>query len=74
MTQDIPVAIITRLLDQNSVMTLLKSVMTKSKKKLKEQVTAENCKLRQKLATQTEDSVATELSMSQQSDQFGPEI
>ena len=49
MTQDIPIATRTRLLDQNSVATLSKSVVTESNKKLKEQVETENYKLRQKL-------------------------
>ena len=42
-TQEIPVVTRTRLLDQNSVATLSKSVMIEFKKKLKEQVAIENC-------------------------------
>ena len=67
-----PIATRTRLLHQNSVATLSKSVATESKKMLKEPVMTENCMLRQKPATKTEDSVVTKLSMSRQSDQFGP--
>ena len=73
-TQDIHVVIRIRLLDQNSITTLSKSVMTESKKKLREQVATENCKLRQKPAIKTEDFVVTVLSMSRQSDEFDLEI
>ena len=59
-TQDIPVVTRTRRVHQNSVTTLSKSVTTESKKKPKEQVVTENCMLRQRLATKTENSVATE--------------
>ena len=62
-TQDIPVVTRTILLDQNSIATSPKSIVTESKKKLREQVTIENSKLRQKPATKNEDSVVTKLSM-----------
>ena len=71
-TQYILVATRTKLLHQHSVVTLSKSVMTESKKELREQVTTEDCMLRQRPTTKTENSIATELSMSQHSDQFGP--
>ena len=45
-TQDIPVATRTRLLQQNFVVTLSKSIATESKKELINQVTTENNKLR----------------------------
>ena len=41
-TQDIPVATRTRLLHQNSIMALSKSVATESKKELRNQVATEN--------------------------------
>ena len=69
-----PIATRTRLLYQNFVVTLSKSVATESKKMLKEPVATENYMLRQKSATKTKDSVVIEISMSRQSDQFGPEI
>ena len=68
------VATRTRLLHQNSVVTLSKSLTTEYKKNLREPVAIENCILRQKLMTKTEDFVTIELSMSRQNDQFGPEI
>ena len=45
-TQYIPVATKTRLLHQNSVVTLSNSVETESKKELREQVAIEDCILR----------------------------
>ena len=63
-TQYIPVATRTRLLNQNSIATLSKSVTTESKKELREQVTTEDYMLRQRPTIKTEKSVATELSMS----------
>ena len=63
-TQDIPVATRTRLLHQNFVVTLSKSVATESKKELRNQVATENNMLRQRPLTKTENSVTTELSMS----------
>ena len=71
-TQDILVATRTRRLCQNYVATLSKSVATESKKKPREQGVIENCMLRQRPATKTENTIATELSMLRQSDQFGP--
>ena len=59
-----PIATRTRLLRQNSVTKLSKSIETKSKKKLREPVAIENCMLQQKPATKTKDFVVTELSMS----------
>ena len=44
-TQDISVVTRTRLLHQNSVVTLLKSVATESKKELRNQVAIENNRL-----------------------------
>ena len=55
-------------------MTLSKSVVIESKKELKEHVVIEDCMLRQRLVTKTEKSVAIELSISRQSDQFGIEF
>ena len=72
-TQYIPVATRTRLLHPNFITTLSKSVVTESKKELREQVATEDCMLRQMPVTKTENSVVKELSMSRQSDQFGPE-
>ena len=62
-TEDILVATRTRLLDQNSLATLSKSIAAESKKNLREQVEKENCRLRQKPMTKTEGFVATDLSM-----------
>ena len=62
-TQDIPIATRTRLLHQNSVATISKSVVKKSNKKLRNQVGIENNRLRQRPRTKTENSVVTELSM-----------
>ena len=45
-TQGIPVAKWKTLRDQNYVTTLLNYIPTESKKKLKEQIATENCKLR----------------------------
>ena len=73
-TQDIPVETRTRLLDQNSVATLSKFVAIESKTKLREQFAIENCMLRQRPATKTENSVATECFMSRHSIQFRPEF
>ena len=65
-TQDISVATRRRLLHQNYVATLSKSVMIESKKELRIQVTTENNRLRQRPATKIENSVMTELSMLRQ--------
>ena len=73
-TQGISIATRTRLLNKISVVTLSKYVITQSKNKPKEQVAIEDYMLRQRPVTRTKDSVATELSMSRQSDQFGPEF
>ena len=73
-TQYIPVVTRTRLLHQNSVVILSKSIATKSKKELREQVTTEDCILGQRPSTKTKNSTVTELSMSRQSDQFWPEF
>ena len=68
MTQVIPVATRTRLLHKKFFATLSKSVTTKSKKELRNQVVTENNRLRQRPATKTENSVMIELSMLRQSD------
>ena len=47
-TQYIPIAIKTRLLQQNYVATLSKSIMTESKKELMEHVTTKDCMLLQR--------------------------
>ena len=62
-TQDIPIATRIRLLHQNSVATLSKSVVTKSNKELRNQVVTKNNRLRQRPRTKTKNSIATELSM-----------
>ena len=59
-----PVTTRTRLLHQNSIATLSKSIKTESKKKLRESVLTKNYMLQQKPTTKTKDSVATELSLS----------
>ena len=59
-TQDIPITTRTRLLHQNYVATLSKSIATKSKKELKNQVATENSRLRQRPATKTENSIVIE--------------
>ena len=53
-TQYIPFATRTKLLHQNFVSTLSKSVATKFKKELKEQVMTEDCILRQRPTTKIE--------------------
>ena len=58
-TQYIPVATRTRLLHQNYIVTLSKSVATEFKKELREQVVTEDCIRRQRQTTKTENSVAT---------------
>ena len=58
-TQGIPIATRTRLIHQNSVATLSKSISTKSKKELKEQVVTEDYMLLQRPTIKTENSVAT---------------
>ena len=58
-TQYIPVATRTRLLHQNYVATLSKSVTTEFKNELREQLLIEDCILRQRPATKNENSVAT---------------
>ena len=58
-TQYISVATKTRLVHQNYVATLSKSIMTESKKELKEQVATKDCMLRQRSTTKTGNSVAT---------------
>ena len=68
------VATRTRLLNKIYVATLSKSVATESKNKPREKVTTEDCMLRQRPTTKTENSVMIELSMSRQSDQFVPEL
>ena len=73
-TQDIPVATRTRLLHQNYITTVSKSIETESKKDLRNQVATENNKLQQRPVTKTENSVVTELSMSRQSNQYGSEF
>ena len=73
-TQYILVGTRTRLLHQNSIATLSKSVTTESKTKLEEQVAIEDYMLRQRPATKTKNIVATKLSMSRQSDQFCQEL
>ena len=73
-TQYIPIVTKTRLLHKNYVVTLSKFVVTESKKALREQVTTEDCMPRQRPVTKSENSFTTELSMSQQSNQFGPEF
>ena len=67
-TQGIPITIRTRLLHQNSVAKLSKSILTESKKELINQVVIENNRLRQRLTTKTKNYVAIALSMSRQSD------
>ena len=74
MTKYIPVATRTRLLHQNSIATLSKSISKEFKKALREQVATKDCMIRYWPATKTKNSVATELSMSRHSDQFGPEF
>ena len=61
MTQYIPIATRTKLLHQNFVATLSKSIATEFKKELKEQVATEDYMQRQTLARKTENSVTTEL-------------
>ena len=73
-TQGIPIATRTRLVNKIYVAILSKYVATQSKNKPKEQVVTEDCILRQRPATRTKNSIAIELSMSRQSDQFGPEF
>ena len=63
-TQDIHIATRTRLLHQNSVTTLSKSITIESKKELRNQVATKNNRLRQRPATKTKNFVATQLSMS----------
>ena len=58
-TQYIPVVTRIRLLHQNYVATLSKSVTTEFKNELREQVAIEDCMLRQRPATKTENYVAT---------------
>ena len=58
-TQYIHVATRTRLLRQNYVTTLSKSVTTEFKNELREQVVIEDCMLRQRSATKTKNSVTT---------------
>ena len=70
--QYIPVVTRTRLLHQKIFATLSKSVAIESKKGLGEQVATEDYMLRRRLATKTENSVGTELSMLCHSDQFWP--
>ena len=73
-TQGIPVEIRTRLRHKNFVATLSKSVVIKSSKELREQVVTKDCMLRQRPVTKTKNSVAIELCMSRQSEQYGPEF
>ena len=59
-TQYFPVMTRTKLLHQNFVKTLSKYVATESRKELREQVATKDFMLRQRSATKTENSVATE--------------
>ena len=63
-TQCIPVTTRTRLLHQNSVATLSKSVAIGFKKELREQVAIEDCMIRQRPTKNTENFIATKLTMS----------
>ena len=64
-TQGIPIATRTRLLHHNFV-------SIESKKELRNHVATKSNRLRQRPAIMTENSIATKLSRSRQSDQFGP--
>ena len=63
-TQEINVATRTRLLNKNTITTLSKFVAIESKNKPREQVTTEDCMLRQRPMTKTKNFVVTKLSMS----------
>ena len=58
-TQYIPIATKTRLLHKNSIATLSKSIMTESKKELREQVAKEDYMLCKMPLTKTKNSVTT---------------
>ena len=58
-TQDPHVTIITRQLQQNSVVTFSNSIVTEFKKKARNYVTTENCKPRQKLENKDDNYVTT---------------
>ena len=66
------VATITRLLKEIYVATSTKSVATQIRNKPREKVTTEKREATTEEATKTEGYVMTELSMSQQRDQFRP--
>ena len=70
-TQDISVVTRTRQLNKIYIATLSKSITIESKNKPKEHVATEDCRPRQRPATKTENSIATELYMSRKRDQFG---
>ena len=67
-------AFITRLLKEIYVSTSTKYFTTQIKNKPKEKVVTEKREATTEEATKTEGSIVTELSMSQQRDQFGPEF
>ena len=73
-TQGIPVLTRIRLLNKIYVTTLSEYVATQSKSKPREQVTTENKEPTTEATIKTEITVATNLFMSQQRDQFGPEF
>ena len=62
-TQYIPITTKTRLLHQNYVATLSKSIVTEFKKELREHVTTKDCMLLQRPTIKTRNSIAIELSM-----------
>ena len=71
-TQGISIATITRLLKEIYVGTSTKYVTTQIKNKPREKVATEKREATTKEATNIIVSIATELSMSRQRDQFGP--
>ena len=73
-TQGISVATITRLLKEIYVTTSTKYVATQIKNKPREKVVTEKREATIEEVTKTRGSIATELSMSQQIDQFGSEF
>ena len=73
-TQGIPVLTRTRLLNKIYITTLSEYVATQSKSKPREQVATENKEATSEATTNTEITVATNLFMSQQRDQFGPKF
>ena len=62
------------MLNKIYVVTLSKFFATESKNNPRKQVATEDCMLRQRLTTKTKNSVAIELAMSGQIDQFEPEF